>query len=398
MMKKSILLFFIAFSFLCSKSVQAQVDSVSPVSPNKIYKVAIMAPLYLDSVFIEGKLASSKVIPKFIMPGIDFVQGAQIALDTLNLGSHMVEAYIYDSKSIKDPVKSLIQNRKLDNMDLIIGSVKDPEYTQLANLALQKNIPFISATFPNEGNVRQNPFVAIINATLKTHCEGIYQFLSNQYASTNIYIVKRKNDNRVDNFFKKYASLPDVPKLKLNTIIVDGSFTPYSIKSKMDTTKPAVIIGASLDEGFATLLANACYSLQKTQEITLIGMPNWDGFRALYAKDTYKDFPIYYTTTHYDEVNGAFTNYLAKRYFSLYRSKPTDMAFKGFETTYYFVNLMLKYNKQMMSHLNEKSFVTTHPYDFKPVKLSADSLIPDYFENNHLYLMEIMNGEVTRFK
>ena len=35
------------------------------------------------------------------MPGVDFVQGAQIAFDTLKLKGKKVEAFIYDSKSFR---------------------------------------------------------------------------------------------------------------------------------------------------------------------------------------------------------------------------------------------------------------------------------------------------------
>jgi hypothetical protein len=41
------------------------------------------------------------------------------------------------------------------------------------------------------------------------------------------------------------------------------------------------IIGASLDEQFASTLTSACYELHDYYPIILIGMPNWDGFKSL---------------------------------------------------------------------------------------------------------------------
>ena len=71
---------------------------------------------------------SDKSIPKFIMPAVEFIQGAHIALDTLSLNGKHAEAYIYDSKSFTQPISWLIKYKKLDSIDLIIGSVKDPDY------------------------------------------------------------------------------------------------------------------------------------------------------------------------------------------------------------------------------------------------------------------------------
>ena len=140
---------------------------------NKVYKVAVFAPLYLDSIFTSAKLQNDKVIPKFIMPAVEFVQGAQIALDTFTLNNERVKAFIYDTKSYNQPLPWLIKNKLLDSLDLMLGSVKDTDFKQLADFALQKRIPFLSATYPNDGGVTANPFLGIINSTLKAHCEAL---------------------------------------------------------------------------------------------------------------------------------------------------------------------------------------------------------------------------------
>ena len=80
--------------------------------------------MYLDSVFGNNMPNSDKSIPKFIVPAIEFIQGALIALDTLALKGKHAEAYIYDSKSFTKPISWLIKYKKLDSIDLIIGSVK----------------------------------------------------------------------------------------------------------------------------------------------------------------------------------------------------------------------------------------------------------------------------------
>lgn len=391
-MKKYILTFIVLFLFA---GIQNSFAQINYAPEGKVYRVAVFAPMYLDSVFTMGKLKSN-TLPKFIMPAIEFVQGAEMAFDTLTLNGKKVEAYFYDSKSFTQPIAWLIRNKKLDSINLIIGSVKEPDYSELAQFAVQRSIPFVSATYPNDGGIRENPFTIIVNSTLKAHCEGIFSYILQKHGTDNIYLVKKKNDNRIDNYFKEINSAEGKPLLNIKTIILDSSISSYGLSMLVDTTKPIVIIGASLDETFSRKLADACYPIQKTNPLILIGMPNWDGFRSLQKKDVYKDFPIRFTTPHYDTKNNAFENFLTDNYFQQYRSKPADMANKGFESAYYFTNILLNFGKDFMLHLNENQFAVCHDFNFRPVYNNKNSIVPDYFENKHLFIMEILNGDIVR--
>lgn len=392
-LKKYILSLLVFFVFFGIKNSFAQ----SNISPSgKIYRVAIIAPLYLDSAFANGELISQKNIPKLIIPAVEFVQGAGIAFDTLTLNGNHLQAYIYDSKSFTQPISWLINNKKLDDIDLIIGSVKDPDYSELAQFAVQKSIPFISATYPNDGGIKGNPFTIIVNSTLKANCEGIFSFLMQKHGTDNIYLVKKKGDNRINDYFKDINFADGKQLLKIRTIMLDSSISSNGLRYLIDTTKPVVIIGASLDETFAKKLADACYPIQKTNSLFLIGMPNWDGFKSLSKIDVFKEFPIRYTTPHYDSKINLFSNFLTQNYFELYRAKPSDMAYKGFELSYYFSSILLAYGKDFMQHLNEDRFAVFHDFNFRPVYSNKINQVPDYYENKHLFIMEILDGDIVR--
>ncbi len=371
---------------------------VNDTAKAKIYKVAVFAPLYLDSVFTSVKLRNDKSIPKFIMPAVDFVQGAQIAFDTFALYNERVEAFIYDTKSYTQSLPWLIKNKLLDSLDLMIGSVKDIDFKQLADFARQKNIPFLSATYPNDGGITSNPFLGIINSTLKAHCEGIYSFILQNHGTDKIYLCKKSGvqEDKIAGYFKALNEQEGKPPLlNIQTINMDREVSPAFFKNKLDSTRKSVIIGGSLDESFAKNLADACYGLKKNISITLIGMPNWDGFKTFTKKDAYKDFPIHFTTPHYVEKD-YYNSIITSEYNSRYKTKPSDMAYKGFQTAYYFTKLLLKYPDNFMAHLNDKPLTVFYDFNFRPVFIKPNIDTPDYFENKHLFVMRIINGEVLR--
>lgn len=391
--KKFIIVLLIAV--FSASNLYAQNDSAIK---EPVYKVGIFAPLYLDSVFTKNTFRYRQGVPRFIMPAVDFVQGALIALDSLQAGQDRIDASIYDTKSFKQPVADLIRLKKLDSLQLIIGSVKDDDYLQLAAFALQKNIPFISATYPNVKGISANPFLVVMNSTLRSHCDAIYSYLLQNHGTDKIYLCRQKGgqEDMVAAYFKQMNEQDGKPLLPIETLNLDNNLTAAYLGSKLDSNRTSVIIGASLDETFATNIAKACFELNKTYPIHLIGMPNWDNFASLYNKKELADFPIYFTTPFYNDKYDAFSKTLTAAYYKKYKGKPSDMAFKGFETVYLFTKLLAKNPGNFMSHINDKTESVFCEYNFKPVRLNSEFAVPDYFENKHLYLIKILNGNISK--
>ena len=389
----SVLLFLSIFSV---KSSVAQNDS-TPVL--RTYRIGVFAPLYLDSSFsADGKFRFKQGLPRLISPGVDFINGVQIALDSIKQLNQNVNIFIYDTKSYSASVAQLIATKKLQYLDLIIGSVKDVEYKQLADFALNKNIPFISATYPNDGGVTANPFLILVNSTLKAHCEAMFSYLLQNHGTDKIIMIRKKGlqEDKVAAYFKAINEPDRKPLLNIQIINLDSSFTSDHLKKKLDSTKQTVIIGASLDENFATTVTSACYDIHESYPIILLGMPNWDGFKSLMKKDQFEDFPVYFTTPYFNNKWDDYSKILTTGYLKKYKGKPSDMVFKGFECAYLFTKLFTTYPNDMMSHLNDKNFKVFSDYNFRPVFLKKESQVPDYFENKHLYFIRLMNGTTTK--
>jgi hypothetical protein len=373
----------------------AQTDTVKKFPT---YRVAIFAPLYLDSVFSNNNFKYKQGLPKFMSPAAEFVQGALVALDSMQMGNENINATIYDSRSYTQTITWLFKNKKLDSIDLIIGSVKDADYKQLADIALAKHIPFISATHPNDGGITGNPFTIILNSTLKAHCEAIYSYLLQSHGTDLIYLCRQKGvqEDKVAGYFKQLNEQDGKPLLHIQTILTDSVFTTATLQPKLDSNRQCIIIGGSLDEQFAKSLTTACFNLYPAYPITLIGMPNWDGFVSLYNKTDFENFPIHFTSPYFNNKWDNYSKMLTAAYLKKYKIKPGDMAFKGFESVYLFTQLLAKYPNDFINHINDKSVKIFCDYNFRPVMLKKENLTPDYFENKHLYFIKLMNGVKTK--
>lgn len=380
---------FLFFSFfsLISLCVAAQELPVY----NKPLNIAIVAPLFIESAFTDdGNIRDH--LPRQMNAGLEFMHGAEIALGVINSEGRKINAHFIDSKSSRTTLQTLMQNGMLAGMDLIVGGVREPEFQDLALFARAQRIPFISAIYPNDGGVRNDSFLVIMNSTLQTNVEAIYSYVVQKHSMDQILLVRQPGDNRIDDMFKALNRRGDKNLLKINSIAVD-SINAQQLAMLVDTLKPAAVICGSLNEAFAVSMADAVYPYRS--KMSLIGMPNWDAIRSLYDKERFQDFAILFTTPHVEESENELTGFFNNEYFTQYRAKPGAMAVRGFESTYHFTNLLKQHGDSLLHYLNENEYAPFHAFNFLPVSLSGDATV-DYFENKHVFIVQILNGKVSR--
>src|SRR5688572_20324140 len=86
------------------------------------HKIAFFAPLYLDSVFDASyNYRYGKDFPKFLHSGLEFYQGAQMALDSLQKAGAPLEVFVFDSRSKKNTLAQQINSPALTEVELFIA-------------------------------------------------------------------------------------------------------------------------------------------------------------------------------------------------------------------------------------------------------------------------------------
>jgi hypothetical protein len=363
-------------------------------------RIAVLAPLYLDSIYdAGGNYKLGKSAPFASIPGLEFAEGARLALDTLQARGDSLHYILYDTRNLS----LLLTEHELDSVQLIIGSVSGSDYQALAAFAKARNIPFVSATFPNEGGISDNPFTVILNPTIYTHCQAIYHFVLQNHPTHRILYVRKPGamEDMLAGYFKQLNATAgkDSALLPIQTILTVDTVTAAQLQQYMDSDRYTVILCGSLDEGFGVSLVRACAGLADSYPMSLIGMPTWEGLRALQSPEL-RQMPFLVTTSFMAPQTDSNLAPLSmpQKFINLAHTHPGDMAFRGYESVYYFVNLLLKYHDGLMSHLDDKGFQTYTPLDIKPVFANSASRVPDYFENKFLYVLRLQNGFVTRLQ
>jgi hypothetical protein len=355
------------------------------------HKIAIFAPLYLDSAFDDqSNYRYDKQFPKFFNPGLEFYEGAQLALDTLAKEGSQLEAYVYDTRS-KESLVPQLEKIGDDSVELILAYTNQQESWNIANAAKSKKIPYINVNLPNDAGITNNPYFVMMNSTLQTHLDRVYKYVQKNYPLDPVIVFRKKG--QMEDIIK--ASFDETgkssPSVKLKYVDLTDSFTVHQLMAKLDSTHHTVCIAGSLDENFGRRLCMQLASISKQYPLTLVGMPTFDNLTKDFTAPQYKGLEIVYSTPFYnprtDKVSQDITNYFNTKMYA----RPSDMVMRGYEATWRFSKLLLEYGTEFPSNINHKAFNVFRELDIQPV-VNRQTTTLDYYENKRLFFVKWQDG------
>ncbi|MEX6690058.1 ABC transporter substrate-binding protein [Danxiaibacter flavus] len=380
-------IFFFALSFGLS-NVNAQHE----IHRGKV-KVAILAPLYLDSAFSGSayKLQGNS-IPKYILPGLDFYHGIMTAIDSLKKENTPIDVAIYDTKKVGKGINSILAEIKADSSTLIIAAFNNAsEQKAVSDFSFAENIPVLSATYPNDANLTGNPFFVMLNSTISTHINAIYDYARRNYSRYKIIYVTR-NGGFETRIKSQFDNLNKNKGLVYKTINLSDTFDPAALLYSMDSTKQNLVICGSLDDVFGLNIVRTI-SAAKSYRTTVLGMPTWESNDSFNNPDCNGVEFVFTTPYNYSRTDNI-GQYMTAVYRRDHFGRPTDMYFKGFESMYHFSKLLVKYRTNILNNISDPSFKISTDFYFEPVRLTKESYAPDYIENKKIYFVKKQDGMV----
>ena len=366
------------------------------------YHIAVFLPLYLDSAFdASGNYRFDQNFPKYLNPGLEFYEGLELAMDSLKKKNTSLDITVYDTRSTKKSIQQMLDEPAFSNIQLILGYVNSADLHVLANVAKNREIPFINVNFPNDAAVTGNPEYVILNSTLRAHCEALYKFIQRNWATSNIFYVRRstQDDDRLRSYFAEIEkNTPSVP-LRMKYVNIDNTQDISQVTNSMDSNSKTVILIGSLDENFGRAVCSKLDPYSKSYPMKILGMPTWDAITDFNAP-AYADLEIYYTTPFYLNPADSLAAQIQQNYKSRFYSRPSDMVYRGYETTLHFGQLLEAHKGHLDGSIGERKFKVFNDFDIQPV-FTLNSSQPgqsptlQYLENKKLYFLKKVNGNVV---
>ena len=345
--------------------------------------IIVFIPLEIDGAFNgTDYILGNNNLPKTMLPGLDFYNGVLMAVDSLKKSSATFDIRIIDTKQKNNSLTTLLTDSSLQKPTLIISALTNKVDTKLiADFALAQQSPMVSAVFPNDAGVTNNPFFTVLNPTLKTQCEAIYNYIQTNFSKNTILYLKKKGatEDYIQNIIVDSNS--KTSKSFLNIEVID-SISFADIAPYLDSTKQNILLCGSLKESFG-------YSIVKllndnpAYKSTIIGMPTWDGEKSFNVTNV----EIIYASPFYFNGNEKLLKQLTAAYKLKYLGRPSDQFFKGFESMLYFTNGLLFKPTPVFNSIK-----------IMPVYNEDNKSQLDYFENKNLYFFRKQNGQIKSAK
>ena len=376
---KSSLLYTTLFVLLLSCFANTYAQTALTVQERKT--IAVFIPLEIDAAFNgPDYILGNNNLPKTMLPGLDFYNGVLMAIDSLKKKNTSLDIRIIDAKQKNNSLATLLTDSSLQKTAFIISAVTNRTDTKLiADFALAHQTPMVSAVYPNDAGVTNNPFFTVLNPTLKTQCEAISSYLQNNFAKNTILYCKKKGPT--EDYIQSIIVDSKTAKSFLNIEVQDSIFfsdlAPY-----LDSTKQNILLCGSLKESFGTALVKILNE-NPAYKSTVIGMPTWDGDKSVNLPNV----EIIYASPYYFNGNEKLLKQLTAAYKAKYLGRPSDQFFKGYETLLYFTNALLS---SPMSVFNS--------FKLMPVYNSSIKIQIDYQENKNLYFFRKQNGQLKSAK
>jgi hypothetical protein len=333
-----------------------------------------------------------------MLPGLEFYNGAMLAIDSLksdSTGNLLVD--IYDYKSRNNSLSDIISDssNKLSESKVIIASFNSrSDIKILADYGKAKQIPVISATYPNDGGISDNPYFFLLNPTLRTHCKALYQYIQKHHANDNIVYLSRKGsfETMVEGYFAEYDSINKTNALDIEPVTLVDTFYSKELTSLLDSNHHNVIFCGTVNEAFA-LKVIGVLAAQKKYKTTVIGMPTWDGLKNL-ERQEYKGVEVIYTSPYNYSKNDKIVSSLTNKYKLKYNAKPSDMVFKGYETMLRFGKTVSLYGCNAIQLFSDDLFKVVNTINIDTIRNKAIPSQIDYYENSKLYFIKKLDGAV----
>jgi ABC-type branched-subunit amino acid transport system substrate-binding protein len=386
------------------KIEEQRIQDALPKIP-EVIKISILLPFNASTISYDTLGNIIGKVPDKTSMVMDYYRGMMMALDTLSKQGIKIQLHIYDTQGDTNKLKEILNKTEIQYSNLIIGPVFNNELPIAARFAARFKIPLVSPFSSSTSFLDKNSYYIIANATIKTHCEKVYEYLSEKYQPKKVILLYNETEierNYVSYFKNKELQLAnDVSFI----IMTDSSKVTYNqIMDTLSTIDTNYIIIPSFNETFISNVTRKLNELPSYYKLVVIGMPQWKESQTL-RLDYLDKINCIISSTLWNDKNDSSIIKFSDRYSLKYNSALSEIAIEGYDQANYFVNQIHTRGTDIFMIMQEASIKALgESFSFVGVSKqriyhSENPASPiDYFENKSINVLEFKGGKLIRIK
>ena len=321
-------------------------DVVKPINES-VNSIVLLLPFELDKIKSEPTRADVKhsEVP------LDFYQGFKVALDNLVQEGYNFKLTILDTRDNTSQNARLAVTPEVQSADLIVGPIfpkEIPVFSNAGKLTYSLQVSPLAASKPSQFNI---PNLVSLVAPIDLHSEGLADYLDDIKKTNDRIIIINKLDDDSRGFLnplkqsltKKGVSYSEITDLNQIGDIVSTNGKNFVVLGTLDRYSVNSILARLVET-----------QAQLGLTIELFGHPNWS--KASFDSINLNLLKTKITTSYYVNTFKSNVRDFERKYIEEFRIKPSEYAYKGFDTGYFFGSLLGKYGADYPNHLTSEEY------------------------------------------
>lgn len=348
------------------KPIEPKEPSEEPAKPVEasVNKVVLLLPFQLDK--IKGEVPSRADVKRAEMP-LDFYQGFKLALDNLAKEGKNFQLNVVDTRDNVAQISTLARNSDVQSADLIVGPIFPKEisaFASAANLGYSLQVSPLAASAPSVFNIGN--LVSLV-APIDQHAEGLADYLTSKVRSRDRIIIYNSEDSESVKFLVPLTKrLNEIGKGKIDLVKINNL---EDLDSRMTSDGKNYFITALLNkfavDGMLVKLTDVRNNFG--YDIQLIGHPNWA--KSSFQSTNLRDLNTIITTSYHVDPSNSKVRSFQQQYNREFKIDPSEFAYKGYDTGYFFGSLLTKYGPDYAKSLLDESYKglqTSYTFNYNP--------------------------------
>jgi ABC-type branched-subunit amino acid transport system substrate-binding protein len=375
-------------------------DSVINGNFKGSYKVGIVMPFFADEV------SNAMTMPKQAVPGMNFYEGAILALQQLSMEGVNLDVEVFDTRRSQGVVQGLVDNYTLSSMDLIIGPAASSNVRIVAEqVAKKEEVPMVSLNL-NSTLTSENPYFIQSSPYFASHAFATVDYIKQQYDGKKVIMVVPNTGKEVSRLqYYRDANRVQSGGVVTNSFTellvekVGSSYTFTGLTDALTYSDTTVIIAPVSNEFFANTLLRTLNAVKGSKPVVVFGMPSWMNYQNLDV-GVMNSCNLHVTNGSFVNKNDEKVKAFKQSFFDEYGAAPTIEAYKGYDLTLYFGRMLYKYGTDFIDKLDQVDATllqSTFEYERVFSETSGGEMGEDYqinyIENKYVHILRFSNYE-----
>lgn len=321
------------------RPIDTEVLDVQLVTHKDKYRVLVALPLNIGSnaEAMSGMYTENTKLNSLTDISLDFLMGAQMALDSLeNLGLN-ADVEFFDTRANLDVFKEKLNSNK--TWDIIIGPFYPKLFEYAATWGKENRVPVIAVTKMPSKVLENNPYAISLVPSDLTLISGMAHYLAKNHSDENIVLIQGENqdvNNKIDYFQSEYAKALGTGKTSNIRVTSVGGTGGGHLLGYINPSKKSYMICLSNNVQQVMRFVNALNAAKNTSpkyrkaDVVLVGLREWKDIPAL--SSYYKNrFNLHFAgIRHLDYRSDANVDFTLD-YRNRYGADPSKYSFHGYD-------------------------------------------------------------------